>query len=239
MESTQLGPLVSRHREWLPLSTISVAAIIFLIATFILFTLNGVVALLVDLSFYGVAIWVAVLAIHHFRKRPSVVLYDDGIEYSVNGETHARRWEEFDTLSRKAQYLTRYMSRGSYTQQVFWFSLAKQGDLPVRLNTTYTGVNRKTYDFLCKRTEMAWWPEYLEAFEEGERLKFGVVEICKDGIPAGEHLLPWSEIRGFEEKDTETSTLHLVNGHTIEIGLFSLPNEHILRKFLRMKIPKA
>lgn len=135
--------------------------------------------------------------------------FDHGFLWQPDGaEPQTYRWEEVATVN---WYASQHYVNGVYSGTTFWITLMRRDGRSLKLSgtckdPTAKGAHRPDpqaadyllFQFLIRvrdTVSAAQLPDAIAAFNRGERLSFGDLQISSAGIQAPKGFVPWSSIK--------------------------------------------
>jgi hypothetical protein len=121
-----------------------------------------------------------------------------GLERTWGSETIACRWEDITHVWHAE---TRYFVNGVYTKTTHHYRIRLKDDRELEFDDTLQNV-AKLGETLLRETFERMLPRATEAFEAGQPVRFGSLELTRDGLVRrnfeSREVLPWAEVNNVD-----------------------------------------
>jgi uncharacterized protein DUF6585 len=150
-----------------------------------------------------------------------VSFYEQGME-SVGAFGRHDRWLWTDVVT-----LTGRTRQAYYGPPIYNYAIKFRDGKRVVITSAFRDFNKTGRDIVERKTGEALWPSVWSTFSQGQVVRFGKIEVDRNGIREGRKSVGWQEIAHF---GIEGPNLFIERkaGRDVRFRGFNLPNAHVL-----------
>ncbi|MEO5928491.1 MAG: DUF6585 family protein [Candidatus Kapaibacterium sp.] len=195
-DASDLGNLRSEHRmaqrSTLPSNLITgIGAVCFILG--ILFGGGMLIGTGLALAAVGVGVWYSIWRLRNMRA----LVYDGGIVSERNGNTVKFRWDDvvdlYESVTRKSINGIYVATEHLYTVHLKDGTEAVYGALLQNTEKIGDTIRTETWNRLMTAA--------IDAYEAGEKVKFGYLTVSREGLGNRKEEIPWTEVKGVQVRD--------------------------------------
>jgi hypothetical protein len=153
----------------------------------------------------------------------TVEVYDNGIRRLQGNQSQAWRWDEFTAL-RVAEKTITYRKYGApvYTMHTYSCRLLADNKVIFKLDKDIQKY-RELGQLITQKTAPLFFEQDFKAYRGGETVKYGKIEVSREGIRQGRKFIAWSEM-GKREVDQGWLSIQRKGKRKIHFWVLDVPN---------------
>lgn len=121
----------------------------------------------------------------------TAAVYEHGVALSGPGGLRQFRWEDVDEV---LQSITNVYRNGSLSNTVYVYTVHTRDGQSFKFDNRFVNI-KEVGEAIQSNVTALLLPRYLQAFNNGERLAFGLLAIDRQGLHGGQKSLLWAEIK--------------------------------------------
>ncbi len=181
------------------------------------------------------AVLCGILAVRYLRfpllyRGWHVFVCDEGFIFSTGKSTEAFRWDQIEGVWQELKAYSKYGMRTGVTHK---YTVRRTNGAQVEFDDRFVEVETLAETIMSEVKERM-LPRLIAAFQAGETLHFGPVNLNMQGVSNGKERLPWEEIRGISTEDGHFRVRKegkLITWAAIEVA--KIPNIDVLDELIR------
>jgi hypothetical protein len=121
-----------------------------------------------------------------------VLVFPDGLTYTIRGTTEVVRWED---ITEVLQQITKHYTNGVYTGTTHIYTVRRAGRPELKFNDALKNVEQLG-NTIQQETYKLLLPRAIATYNAGGILHFGKLNVSRQGLSNGKETLAWSDIKG-------------------------------------------
>ena len=123
-----------------------------------------------------------------------VLVFPDGLTYTVRGATEIVRWED---VTEVLQQITKHYTNGVYTGTTHIYTVRRVSQPELKFNDAFKNVEQLG-NTIQQESYKRLLPRAIATYNAGGILHFGKLSVSQQGLSNGKEMLPWSDIKGIK-----------------------------------------